>query len=41
MPGVGHALARIGIGRLPEESTPPQALAALSLPALAASARGA
>jgi membrane glycosyltransferase len=39
MPGVGLALARIGIGRLPEESTPPQALAALSLPALAASAR--
>jgi len=41
MPSVGHALARIGIGRLPEESTPPQALAALSLPALAASARAA
>jgi membrane glycosyltransferase len=41
MPGVGHALARIGIGRLPEESAPPQALAALSLPALAAAARAA
>jgi membrane glycosyltransferase len=39
MPSVGLALARIGIGRLPEESAPPQALAALSLPALAASAR--
>ncbi len=38
-PSVGLALARIGIGRLPEESAPPQALAALSLPALAASAR--
>ena len=38
-PGVGLALARIGIGRLPEESAPPKALAALSLPALAASAR--
>ncbi len=38
-PGVGLALARVGIGRLPEESTPPKALAALSLPALAASAR--
>jgi membrane glycosyltransferase len=41
MPGVGQALARIGIGRLPEESAPPQALAALSLPAVAASARAA
>ena len=40
-PGVGLALARIGIGRLPEESAPPKALAALSLPALAASARAA
>jgi membrane glycosyltransferase len=39
MPSVGRALARIGIGRLPEESAPPKALAALSLPALAASAR--
>jgi FkbM family methyltransferase len=27
MPGVGRALARIGIGRLPEETAPPQALA--------------
>jgi membrane glycosyltransferase len=41
MPSVGFALARIGIGRLPEESAPPQALAALSLPALAAAARAA
>jgi len=39
MPAVGHALARIGIGRLPEESAPPKALAALSLPAVAASSR--
>jgi membrane glycosyltransferase len=38
-PGVGAALARIGIGRLPEETAPPKALAALSLPALAAAAR--
>jgi len=41
MPGVGHALAHIGIGRLPEESAPPKELAALSLPALAVSARAA
>jgi membrane glycosyltransferase len=41
MPGVGHALARIGIGRLPEESAPPAAMAALSLPALAAATRAA
>ena len=40
-PSVGLALARIGIGRLPEESAPPTALAALSLPALAAAARAA
>ena len=39
MPSVGLALARVGIGRLPEESTPPKALAALSLPALAAASR--
>jgi membrane glycosyltransferase len=38
-PRVGRALARIGTARLPEESAPPKALAALSLPALAASAR--
>jgi membrane glycosyltransferase len=38
-PRVGRALTRIGIGRLPEESAPPEALAALCLPALAASAR--
>jgi membrane glycosyltransferase len=37
-PGVGMALARIGLGRLPEETSPPGALAALALPALAAAA---
>jgi membrane glycosyltransferase len=41
MPSFGRALARIGIGRLPEESAPPKALAALSLPAVAAAARAA
>jgi len=35
-PRVGAALARLGIGRLPEETTPPIALTALALPALAA-----
>jgi membrane glycosyltransferase len=35
-PKVGAALARIGIGRLPEETAPPVALAALALPAVAA-----
>jgi membrane glycosyltransferase len=39
IPNVGRALARIGIGRLPEESAPPKALAQLSLPAVAAAAR--
>ena len=34
-PGVGRALARIGIGRLPEETEPPVALKTLALPALA------
>ena len=34
-PGVGRVLARFGVGRLPEETAPPAALAALSLPALA------
>jgi membrane glycosyltransferase len=38
-PAVGTALARIGIGRLPEETAPPLALAALALPALAAATR--
>ncbi len=37
-PGVGMALARIGLGRLPEETSPPVALTALALPALAAAA---
>jgi hypothetical protein len=32
-------LTRIGIGRLPEETAPPVALAALALPALTAGAR--
>jgi membrane glycosyltransferase len=39
MPAAGIALARIGIGRLPEETAPPDALTALALPALAAATR--
>jgi membrane glycosyltransferase len=39
--GAGAALTRIGIGRLPEETAPPVALAALALPALSAAARAA
>jgi membrane glycosyltransferase len=35
-PAVGAALTRLGIGRLPEETAPPLALAALALPAIAA-----
>ena len=35
-PAFGTALARIGIGRLPEETAPPAALSGLELPALAA-----
>ena len=38
MPKLGTTLARIGLGRLPEETVPPTALAALALPALAAAA---
>jgi membrane glycosyltransferase len=38
-PAIGLALARIGIGRLPEETAPPRALSALALPAVAAAAR--
>ena len=38
-PAVGRALARIGIGRLPEETAPPVALTALALPAVAAATR--
>ena len=38
MPNMGLALARVGLGRLPEETAPPVALVALSLPALAAAA---
>jgi hypothetical protein len=33
-PSLGRLLARIGIGRLPEESIAPAALDALALPAL-------
>ena len=35
LPALGNALARIGIGRLPEETAPPLALYDLALPALA------
>jgi membrane glycosyltransferase len=38
LPSVGTALARLGIGRLPEETVPPSALSALRLPALAMAA---
>jgi membrane glycosyltransferase len=38
-PSLGLLLARIGIGRLPEETAPPRALSALALPAVAAAAR--
>lgn len=34
IPSLGMTLARIGLGRLPEETTPPVGLHALSLPAL-------
>jgi membrane glycosyltransferase len=34
LPAVGSTLARIGIGRLPEETAPPAALCALALPAI-------
>jgi membrane glycosyltransferase len=37
-PSAGSFSARIGVGRLPEETAPPAALHALALPALAASA---
>jgi membrane glycosyltransferase len=40
-PRLGLTLARIGIGRLPEETAPPRALSALALPAVAAAARAA
>jgi membrane glycosyltransferase len=36
MPRIGLMLARIGIGRLPEETAPPRALSALALPAVEA-----
>jgi membrane glycosyltransferase len=39
VPRVGTALARIGIGRLPEETAPPLALSALALPAVTAATR--
>jgi membrane glycosyltransferase len=35
LPRVGRLLARIGIGRLPEETAPPAALSKLALPAIA------
>jgi len=38
-PAVGRALVRIGLGRLPEETTPPPVLRTLALPALAAAER--
>ena len=38
-PAVGRALLRVGLGRLPEETTPPAALRTLALPALAAAER--
>jgi membrane glycosyltransferase len=38
VPRLGTTLARIGLGRLPEETAPPVALEALALPALAAAA---
>jgi membrane glycosyltransferase len=37
-PWVGRLFARMGVGRLPEETAPPAAFDALSLPAIAASA---
>ncbi len=33
-PALGHALVRIGLGRLPEETAPPREMAALALPAI-------
>jgi len=39
LPSVGAALARIGIGRLPEETAPPAALSGLALPAITAATR--
>jgi membrane glycosyltransferase len=38
LPAVGSLCARIGIGRLPEETAPPAVLNALALPAIAAAA---
>ncbi|MET0671785.1 MAG: glucans biosynthesis glucosyltransferase MdoH [Xanthobacteraceae bacterium] len=40
VPWLGMSLARIGLGRLPEETAPPVALAALSLPAINAARSG-
>ncbi len=37
-PSIGSRLARLGIGRLPEETTPPAALHALALPAIESAA---
>src|SRR5262249_22295247 len=38
LPGLGRLFARGGIGRLPEETSPPPALSALELPAIEAAA---
>jgi membrane glycosyltransferase len=38
LPSVGIAFARLGIGRLPEETEPPPSLQSLALPAVAAAA---
>jgi len=35
-PALGRALIRLGIGRLPEETSPPAALRALALPSIEA-----
>jgi membrane glycosyltransferase len=37
-PRVGRLFARIGVGRLPEETSPPPALRSLGLPAIEAAA---
>jgi membrane glycosyltransferase len=39
LPAVGRTFARLGIGRLPEETEPPSALSALALPAVELAAR--
>lgn len=39
VPAVGHFFVRIGLGRLPEETAPPESLASLALPVFALSPR--